>query len=214
MNTITLSKNWSYERMMQLFGSMWFMLLALCVAIRIGSFTDPWPSLLSSFCLAIFYMLLAVLIMTRSPAKAQADGLPPRIAAFVGSYLPWTISFFGKTDQALPNLLSTACVLIGTIMMLVTIRHLGRSFSLVPQARSVVQTGPYRWVKHPLYLSEEIVILGVVLQYLTPVTVIVLILHISVQVCRILYEEDLLRRNLPEYSSYEASRWRLIPYVW
>ena len=58
------------------------------------------------------------------------------------------------------------------------------------------------------------VILGVVLQYLTPVTVIVLVLHIGVQVCRILYEEDLLRRNCPEYSSYEASRWRLIPYVW
>ena len=211
----TLSRNWSYERMMQLFGGMWFMLLALGVAIKIGaSLTDPWPSLLSSFCLAIFYTLLTVLIMTRPPAKAQAAGLLPRIAAFVGSYMPWTISFFGKTDQALPNLLSTACVLIGIIMMLVTIRHLGRAFSLVPQARSVVQTGPYRWIKHPLYLSEEIVILGVVLQYLTPVTVILLILHIGVQVCRILYEEDLLRRNCPEYSSYEASRWRLIPYVW
>jgi protein-S-isoprenylcysteine O-methyltransferase Ste14 len=159
-------------------------------------------------------MLLALLIMTRSPAKAQADGLLPRVAAFVGSYLPWTITFFGKTEQALPNLLSTACVLIGMIMTLVTIRHLGRSFSLVPQARSVVQTGPYRWIKHPLYLSEEIVILGVVLQYLTPVTVIVLVLHIAVQVCRILYEEDLLRRNCPEYSSYEASRWRLIPCIW
>jgi len=211
----TLSRNWSYERMMQLFGGMWFMLLALGVAIKIGaSLTDPWPSLLSSFCLAIFYTLLTVLIMTRPPAKAQAAGLLPRIAAFVGSYMPWTISFFGKTDQALPNLLSTACVLIGIIMMLVTIRHLGRAFSLVPQARSVVQTGPYRWIKHPLYLSEEIVILGVVLQYLTPVTVILLILHIGVQVCRILYEEDLLRRNFPEYSSYEALRWRLIPYVW
>jgi protein-S-isoprenylcysteine O-methyltransferase Ste14 len=214
MSTVTLSKKWSYEQMMQLFGSMWFMLLALCVAIRIGSFTDPWPSLLSSFCLASFYMLVALLIMIRSPAKAQADGLPPRIAAFVGSYLPWTISYFGKTDQALPNLLSTACVLIGIIMMLVTIRHLGRSFSLVPQARSVVQTGPYRWIKHPLYFAEEIVILGVVLQYLTPVTVLILVLHSGVQVCRILYEEDLLRRNCPEYSSYEASRWRLIPYVW
>src|SRR6201993_175010 len=214
MSTVSLSKKWSYERMMQLFGSMWFMLLALCVAIRIGSFTDPWPSLLSSFCLASFYMLVALLIMIRSPAKAQADGLPPRIAAFVGTYLPWMISYFGKTDQALPNLLSTACVLIGMIMMLVTIRHLGRSFSLVPQARSVVQTGPYRWIKHPLYFAEEIVILGVVLQYLTPVTVLILVLHIAVQVWRILYEEELLRRNCPEYSSYEASRWRLIPYVW
>ena len=218
MSTVTLPNtwpnNWSYDRMMRLFGGMWFMLLALCVANKIASLTDPWPSLLSSFCLASFYMLLALLIMTRSPAKAQADGLLPRIAAFVGTYLPWTITFFGKTDQALPNLLSTACVLIGMIMMLVTIRHLGRSFSLVPQARSVVQTGPYRWIKHPLYFSEQIAILGVVLQYLTPVTVIVFVLHIGVQVCRILYEEDLLRRNCPEYSSYETSRWRLIPCIW
>ena len=215
MSTVTLSKNWSYDGMMRVFGSMWFMLLALCVARKIGaSLTDPWPSLLSSFCLAIFYALLTVLIMTRPPAKAQAPGLLPRVAAFVGSYMPWTITFFGKTDHALPNLLSTACVLIGMIMMLVTIRHLGRSFSLVPQARSVVQTGPYRWIKHPLYLVEEIVVLGVVLQHLSLVTVIVLVLHIGVQVCRILYEEDLLRRNCPEYSSYEASRWRLIPYVW
>jgi protein-S-isoprenylcysteine O-methyltransferase Ste14 len=219
MTTVTLPNtrpnNWSYDRIMRVFGGMWFLLLALCVAIKIGaSLGDPWPSLLSSFCLASFYMLLALLIMTRSPAKAQADGLLPRIAAFVGTYLPWTITFFGKTDQALPNLLSMACVLIGTVMMLVTIRHLGRSFSLVPQARSVVQTGPYRWIKHPLYFSEQIAILGVVLQYLTPVTVIVFVVHIGVQVCRILYEEDLLRRNCPEYSSYEASRWRLIPCVW
>jgi len=215
MSTVALLKTSSYDRTMQLFGGIWFMLLALCVAIKIGSSgNDSWPSLLSSFCLATFYVLVALLIMTRSPAKAQAEGLLPRIAAFVGSYLPWTIGFFGKTVQSLPNLASTACILIGMIMMLVTIRHLGRSFSLVPQARSVVQTGPYRWIKHPLYFAEEIVIVGVVLQYLTPVTVMILLLHIGVQVCRILYEEDLLRRNCPEYSSYEASRWRLIPYVW
>jgi protein-S-isoprenylcysteine O-methyltransferase Ste14 len=214
MSTATLLNNWSYERMMQRFGSMWFMLLALCVAIKIGSSgNDPW-SLLSSFCLATFYVLLGLLTVTRPPAKAHVEGLLPRIAAFVGTYMPWTIAFFGKTDQALPNLASTACVLVGMIMMLVTIRHLGKSFSLVPQARKVVQTGPYRWIKHPLYLAEEIAILGVVLRNLTPLTAVSLALHIGVQICRIYYEEDLLRRNCPEYSSYEASRWRLIPYVW
>jgi protein-S-isoprenylcysteine O-methyltransferase Ste14 len=207
--------NWSYDRTTRLFGGLWFALLAICLAIKIrASLTDPWPLLLSSFCLATFYILLALLIMTRSPAKAQVDGLLPKILAFAGTYLPWTITLFGKTDQALPNLASTVCVLIGSIMMLVTIRHLGRSFSLVAQARSVVQTGPYRWIRHPLYFSEEIAILGVILRYLTPITVAILILHIGIQVCRILYEEDLLRRNCPEYSMYEASRWRMIPCVW
>ena len=53
MSTVTLSNNWSYDRMMRLFGGMWLMLLALCVANKIGaSLTDPWPSLLSSLCLA------------------------------------------------------------------------------------------------------------------------------------------------------------------
>ena len=75
MSTVTLPNNWSYDRMMRLLGGMWFMLLALCVASNIGSsLTHPWPSLLSSFCIACFYMLLALLIMTRSPAKAQAEG--------------------------------------------------------------------------------------------------------------------------------------------
>jgi protein-S-isoprenylcysteine O-methyltransferase Ste14 len=215
MHTTTSLNNWCYDQISRLFGGVWFLLLALCVARKIGtSFAETWPSVLSNLCLASFYLLLALLIATRSPAKAQADGLLPRVAALIGTYLPWTITFFGKTDEALPNLASASCVLIGMIMMLVTIRHLGRSFSMVPQARSVVQTGPYRWIKHPLYLAEEIAILGVALQYLTPLAVTVLILHIGVQICRILYEEDLLRRTCPEYSDYETSRWRLIPCVW
>ena len=213
--------NWSYHRVMRLFGGMWFMLLAFFVlwGIRLKleaaiSIVDLVPWLLSSFCLAGFYMIVATLIMTRPPPKAHASGLLPRVAAFVGTYTPWTITFFSKTNEALPNLLSTACVMIGLIVMLVTIRHLGRSFSLVPQARSVVQTGPYRWIRHPLYLSEELTVLGLVLQYLSPVAVLILVTHIGVQVCRILYEEDLLRRICPEYSGYEATNWRLVPYVW
>ena len=213
--TVSPSNAWSYDRVMQLLGSLWFLALALLVATKIGAASDdPWPSRLSSFFLACFYLLLALMVLIRSPAKAQAQGALPRLAAFVGTYMPWTITFFGKTHHTLPNLASTVCVLVGTIMMLVTIRHLGRSFSLTPQARSVVQTGPYKWIKHPLYLAEEISVVGVVLQYLSPVTVTILVLHIGVQVCRIRYEEDLLRRNLPEYSRYEQSRWRLIPYVW
>ncbi|MBR0801112.1 isoprenylcysteine carboxylmethyltransferase family protein [Bradyrhizobium jicamae] len=213
--TISLPMSPSYDRITRILGSAWFLVLALVIALKLGkSPADPLPSVLSSLCLAVFYLLLALLVMTRAPAKAHAEGALPRIAAFVGTYLPWSIGFFAKTDGALPNIASTVCVLTGMIMMLVTIRHLGRSFSIVPQAHAVVKTGPYRWIKHPLYLSEEIVIVGVVLQYLSPVTVALLILHIGIQVCRILYEEDLLRRSLPEYSGYEASRWRLIPYVW
>jgi len=215
MTAVTLSKPLSHERFTQFFGGSWFLLLAVAVAHNVGASPgNSWDSRLSGFCLAIFYVLLGLLIMTRPPAKAQAEGLLPRIAAFAGTYLPLTIPFFGRAGHALPNLASTAFVLTGTIMMLVTIRHLGWSFSLTPQARTVVQTGPYSWIRHPLYLWEEIATVGVVLRYLAPATVAILALHVGLQVCRILYEEDLLRRALPEYSIYEKSRWRLIPHVW
>jgi hypothetical protein len=205
----------------QTLGGAWFLLLAVIVIwgirlqFEVASIGTLWPSLLAGLCLACFYMILGALIMMRPPATAQAAGLLPKLAAFAGTYLPWTITFFSRTDQVFLNLLSLVCVITGTIMMLLTICHLGKAFSLVPQARFVVQSGPYRWIiRHPLYLSEEIAIIGTALQFLSPITVMIVALHLCVQVCRIHYEESLLRRTCPEYAAYAFGRWRLVPYVW
>lgn len=202
----------------QLLGGMWFILLALVSAMGMGthvsSISDLSISFLSRFCLAIFYCIIGYLILTRPHAKAQETRILPKVAAFVGTYMPWCVGFLPRTNHVGLEFLSTICIAIGSIMMLITIRHLGRSFSLVPQAHSVVRTGPYRWIKHPLYLSEELAVIGVVIQYLSPLSLIVLALHIAVQICRIRYEENLLRHSLPEYSIYEIARWRLIPCVW
>jgi protein-S-isoprenylcysteine O-methyltransferase Ste14 len=220
MSTITYTSH-SWPGVMQLFGGMWFLLLALLVAwsasLKVEAATaliDILPSVTSSCFLASFYVIIGVMVMTRPRAKARATGVLPKLAAFAGTYMPWSITFFSKTDAALPNLISAACVMIGTIMMLVSISHLGRSFSLVPQARAVVRSGPYRWIRHPLYLAEEIAILGVVFQYLSSMAVAILVMHVSIQVCRIYYEEDLLCKTCPEYSPYAADSWRAIPHVW
>jgi protein-S-isoprenylcysteine O-methyltransferase Ste14 len=205
----------SYDRIPQLLGSLWFFLLALAVAAGIAFSPHMlWASRLSNFLLALFYTLVALLMMTRPAAKARVKGVLPKIAAFVGTYMIWTVSFFGKTNDPTLNLTSSVFLLIGAVMMLVTLRHLGRAFSLTPQARQVVQTGPYRWIRHPLYLWEEFAVVGVVLKSPSLVTAIILVVHVGVQICRILYEEELLRRTCPEYASYAASRWRLVPYVW
>ena len=220
MSTTAYTPN-SRPDLMRLFAGMWFLLLAVLVAwgINLKIMASPGligilPSVMSSCLLASFYLIIATMVMTRPAAKALASGALPKVTAFVGTYMPWSITFFAKTDAVLPNLLSSACVVTGTIMMLVSIWHLGRSFSLVPQARAVVQSGPYRWIRHPLYLAEEIAIVGAVLQYLSPVTVAILVMHIGVQVSRIYYEEDLFRRTCPEYSGYAAACWRAIPHVW
>lgn len=220
MSTIAYSPN-CRPGMMQLFGGMWFLLLALLVvwgtSLKVtaaSALVVILPSVTSSCLLAGFYMIVGVMIMTRPQAKARTTGVLPKLAAFAGTYMPWSITFLSKTDAVLPNLLSSACVIIGIITMLVSIWHLGRSFSLVPQARAVVQSGPYRWIRHPLYLAEEIAVVGTVLQYLSPVAVAILVMHVGVQLCRIYYEEELLSRTYPEYSAYAAGSWRAIPHVW
>jgi protein-S-isoprenylcysteine O-methyltransferase Ste14 len=205
-------------------GGAWFLLLAVFVARgTIGDLRTAgamsshvaWVMLLSRTCLAAFYLMLWWLIITRPPPVARSSGLAPVVTAFAGTYLPWSISLFGHgTRSAALNLLSAMCLIVGMLLTLFTVMYLGRAFSIIPQARRVVQAGPYRLIKHPLYLSEEIAVLGTVLQVFSIAGWAVFIAHLAIQIRRILYEEKLLRETLPEYGAYAASRWRLLPYIW
>jgi protein-S-isoprenylcysteine O-methyltransferase Ste14 len=124
------------------------------------------------------------------------------------------VFFAALTNSALLNLMSSVCVIAGMALAIFTVLHLGKAFSLVPQARMLVRSGPYRWLRHPLYVCEEIAVFGTLLQFLSPITALIFATHIGIQVCRIIYEEKLLRESFPEYRDYLASTWRLIPFVW
>jgi protein-S-isoprenylcysteine O-methyltransferase Ste14 len=69
-------------------------------------------------------------------------------------------------------------------------------------------------VRHPLYLAEELALLGCLLRLYSPITTALFAAHCALQVSRILFEERLLRGALPEYGEYARSTARLIPYVW
>jgi protein-S-isoprenylcysteine O-methyltransferase Ste14 len=77
-----------------------------------------------------------------------------------------------------------------------------------------VRTGPYAVVRHPLYLAEEVALLGTLLQFYSFATLVLLLAHGALQVCRIFYEETLLRHTFAAYEDYARSTSRLIPYVW
>jgi protein-S-isoprenylcysteine O-methyltransferase Ste14 len=214
-----------YDFAIRSFGSAWFLILALVLArkafeLSVGmSIADfgpsGWPALLSSLCLFLFYLALWWLMLVRPSPTAQTDGVLPTLVAFAGGYLPWTIPLFAPGGASVgQNLASAALVVSGATLMVVSIFHLGRSFSIVPQARRLVRTGPYAVVRNPLYLAEEVAILGALLQYYSLATLLLFVVHGVLQVGRIFYEENLLRRSFPAYSGYAASTSRLIPYVW
>jgi len=69
-------------------------------------------------------------------------------------------------------------------------------------------------VRHPLYLTEEIAIFGMFMQFASIWTVLILALQITFQLRRIHNEEAILTEAFPEYSMYREATNRLIPGVW
>jgi protein-S-isoprenylcysteine O-methyltransferase Ste14 len=214
-----------YDAAIRVLGGACFLLLALAAALKaitharamfIADFSPTASAaVLSSACLLLFYLVLYWAMLLRPPPMARANGVLSSLIAFAGTYFPWTIVLFGPTgSSASQNVASAALLVVGAVSMVVVILHLGRSFSIVPQARTLVRTGPYAVVRNPLYLVEEVAVLGILLQCLSPVTFVLFLAHGVLQVRRILYEEDLLRRTFPDYDNYARSTSRLIPYVW
>jgi protein-S-isoprenylcysteine O-methyltransferase Ste14 len=174
-----------------------------------------WPALISSLCLLLFYLALSWLTLHRPEPAAQTTGIMPSLTAFAGTYLPWTLVLFGpRSASPAQDIAAASLLLVSAISMVAVIIYLGRCFSIVPQARHLVQTGPYALVRHPLYLVEELALLGLLIQLFSLQTLLLVMAHAALQIRRIYYEEDLLRRALSDYANYEASTRRLIPYVW
>ena len=88
---------------------------------------------------------------------------------------------------------------------------LGRSFSIMAQARKLVTSGPYAIVRHPLYCCEALIALGVMLLVLSPLAVAIVIVQWCIQLRRMANEEKVLRAEFTAYEQYAARVPKLFP---
>jgi protein-S-isoprenylcysteine O-methyltransferase Ste14 len=159
-----------------------------------------------------FLLLLAAAVVLRTRPSDKAKGLEPRISALIGTFITYGIALFPRRELSLSlELASTVLILIGSVGAVVTLSQLGRSFSVMAEARQLVTSGPYRFVRHPLYLTEEIAVIGLFVQFASVWTVLLLAIHIAFQLRRIHNEETVLTENFPEYAAYTRITARLIP---
>jgi len=88
---------------------------------------------------------------------------------------------------------------------------LGRCFGVLPEARGLVTRGPYRLVRHPVYLGEIAALTGLTIAAPAPVHVAMLAVFIFAQLTRMRLEEAALTEAFPEYAAYAARTSRLLP---
>ena len=107
-----------------------------------------------------------------------------------------------------------ALVTLAAGLSLVSLLTIGRFFGVRPALRGLVTSGPYRFIRHPIYLSYVIADIGYNLQEWNSVTLLLVLVGWLSLVYRIHAEERLLSQHA-EWPAYVALvRYRLFPGLW
>jgi protein-S-isoprenylcysteine O-methyltransferase Ste14 len=159
---------------------------------------------------------------SRTRARESGDRAPlvANLAAF-GAYFPSLLAWAGSTAGSTALLLAAVGSLLavaGGALVFGSRTELGPAWSLVPradQATGLVTTGPYRLVRHPIYLGFALLTTGAALAFGSwPALVIVVAGIVPTFAWRARAEEKLLIRTFGErYAAYRQRTSMIIPYL-
>jgi protein-S-isoprenylcysteine O-methyltransferase Ste14 len=118
-----------------------------------------------------------------------------------------------------PFVVGLVMMWLGIALRQWAVSALGQFFTVVVRVavnQTVVETGPYRWVRHPSYTGLLLTLVGLAVALDNWLSVLALaILPTIGVVIRIRVEERELLRGLGEpYREYAAGRKRLVPAIW
>ena len=123
---------------------------------------------------------------------------------------------FSRIPAALV-LLGDALVAVGYYIIFLALRENRWAASIIQvrPGQSIISTGPYSIVRHPMYSGGVLMILATPLALGSLWAFVCAVLLCGVIAARLLDEERYLSRNLPGYQAYcRKVRYRLLPHVW
>jgi protein-S-isoprenylcysteine O-methyltransferase Ste14 len=125
---------------------------------------------------------------------------------FGWSHVPWLIVVAGELLVAL-----------GFLVVFLVFRENSYASAVIEVGveQKVIETGPYAWVRHPMYAGALVLLTGIPLALGSFWGLLVLAPFAAVIAWRLLDEEAFLLQQLPGYAAYRRkTRYRLIPFVW
>jgi protein-S-isoprenylcysteine O-methyltransferase Ste14 len=220
-----LQQSRAYDVLMRLPLTAWSVFCAMAQMANLGRYIGNADPALSAAVYAIniamrlstigFLLLLAAAVILRARPTGKARGIEPRISALAGTFIIYAIPLFPRRELPVAaEIAATVLILLGSAAAVVALLRLGRSFSVMAEARELVTSGPYRFVRHPLYLAEELAVIGLFMQFLSASTALLLAAQIAFQLRRMHNEEAVLAQTFPEYAQYQARTARLIPGIY
>ena len=97
---------------------------------------------------------------------------------------------------------------VGLAGVIVARYTLGRSFSVTPQARALVTTGIYSRICNPIYISAEILLIGIAIMLWKLSLLLVFLVVIPMQIWRARREARVLEEKFgDEYRAYRRRTW-------
>jgi protein-S-isoprenylcysteine O-methyltransferase Ste14 len=156
-------------------------------------------------------------------ARQTGSGRAPVVAnlSAFGLFFPSLLIFSGRPEASMALPLATSGCLLALAGAALVVRSraaLGPAWSFVPKAdrgTGLVTTGPYRLVRHPIYLGFALLATGQALAFGSwPALMIVLCGIVPTFAWRARTEEKLLGRTFGErYAVYRQGTKLIIPYL-
>jgi protein-S-isoprenylcysteine O-methyltransferase Ste14 len=161
--------------------------------------------------LVLHPLLSSAGFLLRKPLVSSAPGLLPRLAAYCGTFGVlacvkafefWRPQWLAPATDIRMRDLGFALWAVGAACDLWAVWSLRHGMSIVPQARTLITSGAYRYARHPLYAAYILQNLGLWFRFQTFPVAMVVLGWFLLSLLRIRFEERVLEQNFPQYKMY------------